>query len=269
MGVAPSGVDFRSRRGGRLLSYLGLAILALSVTLGSVAFFYPHRWHVGPLVIALRHTGRPIGFSLAGFVLWYFTVDRRRRSYKFFRRRLAPLETQLGAARGRCFTAWRFWDWRQRLFLVITGSNLVVMAIDASHYPQHLQQDQDNRNRSIARAQRGKEPQLEHFARMVVQQTPADARILFQGRTAGMRFAFEVYPRRVFMLPQDYRAMATQWHVQSWLKDPPVDRHESYWHRFIPQVYVPADDFVRAHRITYLARFDELDLSQCKLERLQ
>jgi hypothetical protein len=265
--------DFRLRPFGRRLSHAGLGIIFLSVTLGLVALFYPHSWHIGPLIVSLRHVYRPIGFCLSGFALWYFTVDPRRGSYQFFHRHLAVLAAQLQATRNALLAAWRRWDWRRRSFLAITTANLALLAFHASSYPQLLHDDRANRTRAMSRAQcelaGRKVPSLEHFARRVINETPADARILFRGRTAGMRLAFEVYPRRVFMLPQDYRTMATEWHVQPWLKNPPVDPHESYWHQFIPAIVVPADEFVRQHRITYVASFDELDLSECKVERVQ
>jgi hypothetical protein len=265
--------DFRLRRSGRWLSYAGLATILLSVSLGLVAALYPHRWHIGSLVVSLRSAGRPIGFFLTGFGAWYFSVDRRRKSYQFFRRWFAGLDGQFRALGGQLLAAWQRWDWRGRLFLLITGANLVLMLIHASHYPQIWRQDRENRRRAVANAEcelaGRKVPSLEHFAKLVVEQTPPDARILFEGRTAGMRLAFEVYPRRVFMLPQDYRTMATQWHVQPWLKNPVVDPHEAYWHQFLPAVNVPAEDFVRDRSITYVAHFDELNLSECKLERLQ
>ena len=160
-----------------------------------------------------------------------------------------------------------------RLFWQLPRENRTWLAVHASHYPQLLHQDRENRKRALARARcelgDRKVPSLECFAQRVINETPADARILFRGRTAGMRLAFEVYPRRVFMLPQDYRTMATEWHVQPWLKNSPVDWHESYWHQFIPATAIPADEFVRQHRITYVASFDELNLSECKVERVR
>ena len=81
-----------------------------------------------------------------------------------------------------------------------------------------------------------------------------------------MCLAYEVYPRRVFILPQEMSAMAESWHAQPQLRDLRPDAHESYWHQFIPRDSVDPAMFIREHRIDYVATFDEYNLSQCRLE---
>jgi len=103
-------------------------------------------------------------------------------------------------------------------------------------------------------------PSLEYFAQEVIEQTPPDARILFVGRTAGIRLHSKIYPRKVFMLPSDYRQMAAAWHVQPWF--PRRSRRMSMKHtgnRFIPIDSIDEHAFIREHRITHIARFNELD----------
>jgi hypothetical protein len=108
---------------------------------------------------------------------------------------------------------------------------------------------------------------LEHFCREVCAKTPPDARILFHGATPLMRLAYEVYPRRVFILPQEMTALAESWHVQPQLKDLQPDPHEPYWHQFLPHKEVDAAAFIREHGINYVATFDEHNLLQCRVER--
>jgi hypothetical protein len=227
-----------------------------------LATLSPHWRRLGLRLISLPLLRNPLALSAAGFLLWYGTVHRYRDSSRFVHRALV-----------HSLATWKIWDWRCRLFFLITTCNLTMMLAHASRYPHHLFQDGQNREFALAHAQgafgNGKVSSLEHFARQVVAQTPADARILYQGRTAVVRLAFEVYPRRVFMLPQDFRTMATQWHVQPWLRDAPTDPHEAYWHQFLPVVNADREAFVRQHAITYMARFDEMDLSKCKLERVR
>ena len=81
-----------------------------------------------------------------------------------------------------------------------------------------------------------------------------------------MRFAYEVYPRRVFILPQEMTRMAKSWHKQPQLSDLPPDPHEPYWHQFLPKDSPDPADFIRQHEINYVATFDECDLSRCSLE---
>jgi hypothetical protein len=256
-----SALDFsRFRSDVRLQRLLRLAIAACGLGLGLVATLYPHWWHFGRWLRFLHRIRNPAVLGLSGFLLWYAAADRTGESFRFVRRALVDLRV-----------TWKLWDWRRRAFFLIAICNLTMMLFHASRYPQLLYQDRENRTFAAAVPQGAlgsKVSSIENFARQVVAQTPADARILFQGRTAVMRLAFEVYPRRVFMLPQDFRTMATQWHVQPWLRNAPVDRHEPYWHQFIPIVNADPESFIRQHAITYVARFDETDSSQCELERV-
>jgi hypothetical protein len=256
------GLEFsRFRTDVRIRHWLRLAIAACGLGLGLVATLYPHWWHVGRWLRFLHHLRNPAVLSLAGFLLWYAAIDRRGDPFRFVRRALVDL-----------LATWKVSDWRRRSFFLIATCNLIMLLFHASRYPQLLYQDRENQQFAAAAPQaapgRRRVSSIEHFARQVVAETPADARILYQGRTAVMRLAFEVYPRRVFMLPQDFRTMATQWHVQPWLRNPPVDRHEPYWHQFIPIVNADPEAFIREHAITYVARFDEMDSSQCQLERV-
>lgn len=251
----------RLRSDVRIQRLLRLAIAACGLGLGLVATLYPHWWHAGRWLRFLHHSRNPAVLSLAILLLWYAAVAPNGDSIRTVRRRLADL-----------LATWKLWDWRRRLFFLIATCNLTMMLLRASRYPQLMFQDRENRRFATAVPQGGigssKVSSIEHFARQIVEQTPPDARILFQGGTAVMRLAFEVYPRRVFMLPQDYRAMATRWHVQPWLRNPPIDRHEPYWHQFIPIVNAGPDAFIRQHAITHVARFNETDSSECLLERV-
>ncbi len=95
---------------------------------------------------------------------------------------------------------------------------------------------------------------------------PADARILFHGQTAGLRLAYEVYPRQVFMLPQELRTLAASWHVQPQLADLPVDRKTAYWEERLPDASIDERQFIAEHRINYVVTFDEYDLAKCRVE---
>ena len=254
--------SIRFRSWGRNLSLLRLAIAAICVGLGLLATLSPHWRRLGLWLISVPLLRNPLALSLAGFLLWYGTVHRHRDSSRFVRRALVHL-----------LATWKIWDWRCRLFFLITTCNLTMMLCHANAYPHHLSQDRENRKFALVHAQgalgSNKISSLEHFARQVVEQTPDDARILFQGSAAVVRLAFEVYPRRIFMLPQDFRTLATHWHVQSWMRNAPIDPHEAYWHQFLPVVIADREAFVRQHAITYVATFDEMDLSKCKLERVR
>jgi hypothetical protein len=257
----PAPAISRFRSDVRIQRLLRLAIAACGLGLGLVATLYPHWWHAGRWLRFLHHSRNPAVLSVAVLLLWYAAVDPKGDAIR-----------RVGRALAHLLATWKLWDWRRRSFFLIATCNLTMMLFHASRYPQLMFQDRENRRFATAVPQGGigssKVSSIEHFARQIVEQTPPEARILFQGRTAVMRLAFEVYPRRVFMLPQDYRTMATHWHVQPWLRNPPIDRHEPYWHQFIPIVNADPDAFLRQHAITHVARFDETDSSRCMLERV-
>ncbi len=112
-------------------------------------------------------------------------------------------------------------------------------------------------------------PTLECFSARVCDALPADARILFRGRTGALRFAYEVYPRRVFMLPQDMHELAAGWHIQPQLHDLPDDPHLAYWRTKLPTTSADRDEFVRDHAINYIVTFDENELSACRMEAVR
>ena len=109
-------------------------------------------------------------------------------------------------------------------------------------------------------------PLVESFSRRVCAQVPPDARILFHGQTAGLRFAYEVYPRRVFLLPQDMRNLAAGWHVQPQLRSLPEDRQLAFWQKRLPNTVADERQFIREHRIDYVVTFDEYELAKCRVE---
>ena len=263
----------RLRRLGRAIRSLGLAVMVVSAVLAITSIVYPHRWHLGKFVVPLRSFRGPIQICLVGFIVWYLTVNRSSVSYQFCRRRLLWLSEKFGIRELQPAAAWRVWDWRKRLFLGIAATAVVVISLHDVRYPQELQAAAGYRTRVLTQAEyetsAGIIPSLEYFAREVIEQTPPDARIMFVGRTSGVRLAFEVYPRKVFMLPSDYRQMATGWHIQPWFREFPEDIHQAYWHQFIPIDATDEQDFIREHRITHIARFNELDRTACKLESVR
>jgi hypothetical protein len=263
----------RLRRLGRVLSGLGIAMMAVSAVLAITSIVYPHRWHLGTFVVPLRSFRGPIQICFIGFVAWYLTVEANSARYQFFRRQLLWLSDKFGIRELQFVAAWRVWNWRKRLFLAIAVSSVVAITLHDVRYPQYLDHAADYRARVLTQTEyqtsSGTIPSLEYFAREVIEQTPPDARILFVGRTSGIRLAFEIYPRKVFMLPKDYRQMAIGWHIQPWFLDVPEDIHQAYWHQFIPIDSVDEHDFIREHHITHIARFNELDRTACKLESIR
>jgi hypothetical protein len=252
------------------------AFATMMVCMLGLAFatFAPWRSQVGPITISFRGVRNPMLGLLAAYFLWRLTYDGYGSWLKDRIDRIEGASGDFGLhVRQRYLRVralWQGWGWRQRAMLLLLGCQTIFVLRFWQSYPALLDFERDaqaNMYRLAAFGPSGHETALlEHFCRTVCEQTPLGARILFHGHTPAMRFAYEVYPREVFILPQEMTAMAESWHVQPSLRDLPPDPHEPYWHQFLPKDSPDAAEFIRQHGITYVATFDEYDLTRCRLE---
>ena len=252
----------------------GFALMLICAFGIAVGTFAPYRYQIGPIEISLRGVRNPTLGLLAGYFLWRLTYDGTGEWLKRRVDRIGGAAGQFGA-HARQFVArsrelWKHWGWRQRTMFAILICQALFVVRFWQTYPAVLDFErmaQANTYRLAAYGSDGRQsPLLEHFCRQVCEATPPSARILFHGGTPAMRFAYEVYPRRVFILPQEMTRMAESWHKQPQLSDLPPDPHEPYWHQFLPKDSPDPADFIRQHEINYVATFDEYDLSRCSLE---
>ncbi len=115
-----------------------------------------------------------------------------------------------------------------------------------------------------------------YWVRNVIANTPQNCRILYRGGWEGMVFSYDVFPRRVFALPQDLQTLAGHWHKHEWLemrtaglsnRDAATDR---FWTahnpRFLPMT---VDEFVRRYQIDYVVVFDEQNPSSCGIRPIE
>jgi len=253
------------------LNRAGFALMLICMFGIIVGVFAPYRYRIGPLSISMRGIRNPILGLLVGYFQW-------RKTYDGFGRWLKDRTDWIGrpaiARASRSFAQlpglWRIWGWRPRtMFVLIICQALFVLRF-WSTYPTLLDDQRDAQANTVCFASFGPPGHelslLEHFCREVCEQTPPNARILFHGHTPAMRFAYEVFPRRVFILPQEMTAMAESWHAQPQLHDLPNDPHEPYWHQFLPTDSTAPAVFMQQHAIDYVATFDEYDLSRCRVE---
>lgn len=242
-----------------------------------IATFAPYRYQIGPLHLSFRGVRNPLAVLIIGYLMWRTTYDGFGHWLKTRLDRIGGTSREFNLfLRNFCLRSWQLWNawgWRQRAMLLLAVAQSVFILRVWQGYPTFLDFEREahaNMFRLAAYGDPGAElPLLEHFCQQICDSTPPTARILFHGGTPGMRLAYEVYPRRVFILPQEMSAMAEAWHAQPQLRDLRPDAHESYWHQFIPHESADPTAFIREHRIDYVATFDEYNLSRCRVEAVR
>ncbi len=261
----------------RSLNRTSFVLMFVFAVLAIVVAVAPGRHHIGPLLISMRSLRNPVcGMALA-YILWRSTYDGFAGWLLKF---MWPLENgsrSFIAYVQRVFTklraTWRIWDWRRRCMFALLAGQALLVARFWKDYPSVLSFERAAMASAYSsptfKMNGQRLPTLECFSRMVREQLPPDARILFHGRTAALRFAYEVYPRRVFMLPQEMRELAAAWHVQPQLRDLPDDPHLRFWHDKLPTTSVEPAEFIRERGIDYIATFDENDLAACRVEAVR
>jgi hypothetical protein len=266
-----------SSLGSRLINRLGFALMLLAAALTVSAAFNPGRWQIGPALISLRSMRNPMAVTALGYILWRTTYDGFGR---WLKRRISGLESygdQLGVWSKRVgvrfIAVWLRWGWRERLTFAAVACQTFFALHFWQDYPAYLENEHEaikNLYRTPTYELNGHQlPLVESFSRRLCAEVPANARILFHGQTAGLRLAYEVYPRQVFMLPQEMRILAASWHVQPEIGDLPADQKMAYWQERLPEASIDERQFIAEHRINYVVTFDEYDLAKCRVEPTQ
>ncbi len=98
---------------------------------------------------------------------------------------------------------------------------------------------------------------------------PPDARILYHGSQEGWVFTYEVYPRRVFMLPSEWWRLSASWHLKPWFQDLPKDRLEAYWSRTVTPEPGEREAFIRTHGITHEVFYEVENPAACRWEAVR
>jgi len=264
----------RFRRTSRVVNRLALLLMFVFFASVLISIAAPQRYRFGPFTASFEGVVKPLLEWFAAYVVWRITYDGFGA---WLKRWLAPLErqadevgAQLRRAAPRLRDQWQCWSWRERLVLIAVGCQVLLVLRSWEIYPRQLAFERGAaefiRQFPFHHPHGHAAPTLEYFCQTICAATPPDARILFYGRTPAVRVAYEVYPRRVFMLPQDYTALASAWHVQPWCQQLSPDPHETYWQRSLPRETVPAASFIREHGITHVASFDEYDMNLCRVE---
>jgi hypothetical protein len=239
--------------------WMAFALGVLCIVLAFVAYNYPIRCYVGPLRISLRSMRNPITAAAVCALVWYLT------SHRNFARILAGRDASL--------SAWRSCSYGLRAVLLVLVANVALGAYTLVQYPYSLLYVHMwyaiGRESPAWVDHQVWHSYIQHFAERCQRELPPDARILYHGHIESMEFAYEVYPRRVFMLPCDLYAIAGSWHKQQWLAGMPNDPLEAYWHRDFPSQTTDRETFIREHGITHEAFFDPDSWFECRFVAIQ
>ena len=92
---------------------------------------------------------------------------------------------------------------------------------------------------------------------------------LVSRRTGSLIFAYEVYPRKVFMLPSEGFQLAQTFQSRPWSKALPKDPLDAYWNREFPAPLGEHEAFIRAHHITHEVYFQADHPTQSRWETVR
>ena len=237
-------------------SVAALAFLAVLF----VALLSPGRYSLGPLVVRLDSIRNPLLELLAAVAVAIASSPRRPES-----RRLAPLR----ALRAR----WASWGTGGRIFacalavkLLVTGVGLARVVDDyVSLHRRELRRFEEPIE-SVFRKKNRYQQFAYVFERARVE-LPADARVLYRGRGEGQLLSYVLYPRPVFMHPDD--------RYSGWIAHQTLDLGEPLPADPLfpsrlgePEAGPPMEQFIREHALTHAVRFVESDLGRSTIEAI-
>jgi len=155
----------------------------------------------------------------------------------------------------------------RQIFTALFCLNAIVSAHSLVIYPDHLVRNFRSAELLAREPQQElsthKSTSVEYFATNCCQLLPRDARILLHARNEGLLLAYELYPRRVFMLPSESCEFPINWRYQPWHKDMEDDPVESYWRSDIDG-HEDRAVFIREHGITHEVFFDADEAMNCR-----
>jgi len=115
----------------------------------------------------------------------------------------------------------------------------------------------------------------EFFAPQWKQTIPPGAAVAYRGYWEGPLVAYELYPRRLYLLPEDARRLAANWHNHRWLTEKTKGKSfrdrwtDEFWLRRTSWPTFDLASFVRARNIEFLVTFDETNEQGCSLARIE
>lgn len=210
-----------------------------------------------------RHVGWPLLGAVTAGLIWAMTSARP----------IGRIGRRLRRVGLRFTILWRKAGWGRRLVIAALIAHVLIGLGYWLEVPWTLHNVKDElRQASVAPVRRFRgdwAANYPFFVRKVIAETPPEARILYRGGWEGMVLSYDVFPRRVFALPDDLQNLAGRWHKHAWLEmrtggrsnvDADTDLYWTAASRFEP---IPYEEFVRRYAIDYVVAFDENRPSEC------
>ncbi len=216
------------------------------------------QWQVAPIIVLIKPT---LAFMLAALAAAIVALTAGRQW------------SRMWELLGRCRLLWRGWNWRARF---IAAALLIHVVLISKSLPGYWEQTSGlflshETAQSTTLSYTGKILcNFDFFCLACGDRIPADARILFHGGNEGLILAFELYPRRVFMLPQEQRDMFHNcWKKELWCRGMAADPLDKFWRWDPPLNTVPEDKFIEEHGITHVVMFDPLNAANCRIQAVR
>lgn len=114
----------------------------------------------------------------------------------------------------------------------------------------------------------------EFLARLWKETIPPRAAVAYRGHWEGPLVAYELYPRRLYLLPEDGRRLAANWHNHRWLAEKTkgkslADRStDEFWTQRTIWPSLDLETFIQQRHIEFLLTFDEADEKGCSLQAM-
>jgi hypothetical protein len=233
-----------------------VAACGLFAGIAAVALVRPGRYAVGPVVVRLQSVVNPLVELGMAFLVARATSKGVTSAWREAARRLALLWS--GSSTG------------SRLFALVLTAKVAVTGLDLLLLPGRVLPSGSGPGTGVEAPLEevfklpSRYDQFERFFEQCGRELPADARVLYVGRAEGQLLAYHLYPRPVFMHPDDLRS-AWIGHQLLDLGFPlPADP------LFPSSLPPPAEArrlraFVADRRITHEVRFVESDLPACRI----
>jgi hypothetical protein len=251
--------EFFERRGG--VSLWKIMLIAGAVEAGALAV-------IGIAAIDLRWTAAPLW-------TWPTPTQAATTSFILLIAALSMSDPRAYVRQfiGRCKDQWTHWDWRTKTVAALFALQIIFMVSSVSAYWRHasamfayhapeLVDELGLDHRPISN--------FENFCERCRQEIPADARILYHGPNEGLILAYELYPRRVFMLPEEQLYFFRNcWSIEPWCKGMTADPLDGYWRWDKTPPKVSPEEFIADHQISYVVTFENEHASGNSIQKLR